>query len=203
MPRPPPDRRNPATSTRCCASISSTTTPTARTAHCINARPRATLRHTPVRSSGRYDVTGSAASSMSTCRAHEVTRFSAPTGPLPPQGGAGGRGRRDPRGDQHRGRGRVRLYARRRRRPYALPVRRTALRRDGTIEHPPRQAGRTNVDAPRACTSSGRHSARLPRIRTRALAERGWRYAHRQHGTWTPPTPVNPHQLRCKGARAT
>ena len=49
-----------------------------------HARPRATLRHTPGRSSGRYDVTGSAASSMSMCRSHEVTRFSAPTGPTAP-----------------------------------------------------------------------------------------------------------------------
>jgi hypothetical protein len=46
----------------------------------------------------------------------------------------------------------------------------------------------TNV-APHACTPSARHSARLQRIRTRALADRGCRYAHRQYGTWTPRLP--------------
>ena len=34
----------------------------------------------PARPSGRYDETGSAASSTSTCRSHDVTGFSAPTG---------------------------------------------------------------------------------------------------------------------------
>ena len=46
----------------------------------INARPRAAPRHAPERPSGRYDETGSAASSTSTCRSHDVTGFSAPTG---------------------------------------------------------------------------------------------------------------------------
>jgi putative transposase len=45
----------------------------------INAHPRAALRHAPARPSGRYDETGSAASSTSTCRSHDVTGFSAPT----------------------------------------------------------------------------------------------------------------------------
>ena len=62
----------------------SITTRTDLTDHCINARPRAALRHAPARPSGRYDETGSAASSTSTCRSHDVTGFSAPTG-LPPQ----------------------------------------------------------------------------------------------------------------------
>ena len=57
----------------------STTTPTARTDHCISARPRAALPHVPARPSGRYDETGSAASSTNTCRSHDVTGFSAPT----------------------------------------------------------------------------------------------------------------------------
>ena len=43
------------------------------------ARPRAALHHAPARPSGRYDETGSAASSTSTCRSHDVTGFSAPT----------------------------------------------------------------------------------------------------------------------------
>ena len=46
----------------------------------ISARPQAALRHVPARPSGRSDETGSAASSTSTCRSHEVTGFSAPTG---------------------------------------------------------------------------------------------------------------------------
>jgi transposase InsO family protein len=63
-----------------CASTSSTTTPTARTDHCINARPLALLRRPPERSSGRSDVTGSTASYTSTSRSHDMTGFSAPTG---------------------------------------------------------------------------------------------------------------------------
>ena len=58
------------------------TTPTARTDHCINARPPAVLDHPPERSSDRSDETGSAASSTSTSRSHDMTGFSAPT-PIP------------------------------------------------------------------------------------------------------------------------
>ena len=46
----------------------------------FNAHPRAALSHVPARPSGRYDETGSAASSTNTYRSHEVTGFSAPTG---------------------------------------------------------------------------------------------------------------------------
>ena len=56
------------------------TTGTDLTDHCINVRPRAALPHTPVRLSGRYDETGSAASYTNTCRSHDVTGFPAPTG---------------------------------------------------------------------------------------------------------------------------
>jgi len=64
----------------CCASTSSTTTPTARTDHCMNARPRAVPRHLPARSPDRSDVTGSAASYTSTSRSQDMTGFAAPTG---------------------------------------------------------------------------------------------------------------------------
>src|SRR4051812_20091238 len=57
----------------------SISTRTARTDHSINAHPRAALRHVRAQPSGRYDETGSAASSTNTCRSHEVTGFSAPT----------------------------------------------------------------------------------------------------------------------------
>ena len=60
----------------CMCSIS---THTDLTDHSINAHPRAALRHVPTQPSGRYDETGSAASSTNTCRSHEVTRLSAPT----------------------------------------------------------------------------------------------------------------------------
>ena len=52
---------------------------------------RATPRHAPARPSGRSDETGSAASSTSTCRSHDVTGFSAPTRH---RRGRGRRGRR-------------------------------------------------------------------------------------------------------------
>jgi transposase InsO family protein len=42
--------------------------------------PTGALPHVPARPSGRYDETGSAASSTNACRSHEVTGFSAPTG---------------------------------------------------------------------------------------------------------------------------
>ena len=58
----------------------STTTPTARTDRSISTRPQAALPHAPERPSGRCDETGSAASYTSTCRSHDVTGFSAPTG---------------------------------------------------------------------------------------------------------------------------
>jgi hypothetical protein len=54
-------------------------TRTARTDHSINAHPRAALRDVLTQPSGRYDETGSAASSTNTCRSHEVAEFSAPT----------------------------------------------------------------------------------------------------------------------------
>ena len=57
----------------------SISTRTALTDHSINAHPRVALRHVPAQPSGRYDETGSAASSMNTCRSHEVTGLSAPT----------------------------------------------------------------------------------------------------------------------------
>jgi hypothetical protein len=41
------------------------------TDHSINADPRAAACHIPTRPSGRYDETGSAASSTNTCRSHE------------------------------------------------------------------------------------------------------------------------------------
>ena len=68
-----------ATSTSCCASMCSISTRTDLTDHSINAHPRAALRHVPTQPSGRYDETGSAASSTNTCRSHEVTGLSAPT----------------------------------------------------------------------------------------------------------------------------
>ena len=64
----------------CCASMSALQrAPPAPITASTPARGRhsATLRR---RSSGRYDETGSVASSTSTCRSHDVTGFSAPTG---------------------------------------------------------------------------------------------------------------------------
>ena len=46
----------------------------------ISTRPQAALPRPPARPSGRCDETGSAASYTSTCRSHDVTGFSAPTG---------------------------------------------------------------------------------------------------------------------------
>jgi len=66
-----------AISMSCCASTSSTTMPTARIDHCINARPSAVPLHLPERSSGRSDVTGSAASYTSTSRSRDMTGLSA------------------------------------------------------------------------------------------------------------------------------
>jgi hypothetical protein len=59
---------------------------TARTDHSINAHPRVALRHVPAQPSGRYDETGSAASSTNTCRSHEVTGLSAPTSTIAQEG---------------------------------------------------------------------------------------------------------------------
>ena len=61
-------------------STSSTTTRTAPTDRYISARPPAALPQAPAPPSGRCDETGSAASYTSTCRPHDVTGFSAPTG---------------------------------------------------------------------------------------------------------------------------
>src|SRR4051794_28232751 len=58
----------------------SISTRTDLTDHSINARPWAAACDIPTRPSGRYDETGSAASSTNTCRSHEVTGISAPTG---------------------------------------------------------------------------------------------------------------------------
>ena len=63
----------------CYASSPSITTRTGLTDRCINARPQAPLPRSPEQPSGRCDETGSAASSTSTCRSHDVTGFSAPT----------------------------------------------------------------------------------------------------------------------------
>jgi transposase InsO family protein len=60
-------------------STSSTTTRTARTDHSISTRPQAALPRPPARPSDHCDETASAASSMSICRSHDVTEFSAPT----------------------------------------------------------------------------------------------------------------------------
>jgi hypothetical protein len=46
-------------------------------------RPGATLPRLPARPSGRYDETGSAAFCTSTCRSHDSTGFSTPTGRSP------------------------------------------------------------------------------------------------------------------------
>ena len=79
MPRPPPDHRTAPPRGRCCASTSSTTTPTARTDRSISTRPQAALPRPPARPSGRCDETGSAASYTSTCRSLDVTgRFRHP-----------------------------------------------------------------------------------------------------------------------------
>jgi hypothetical protein len=86
MPRPPPDHR--------------TTLPRRRTARVCAALQRAPPapitrstptrgrhRHVPAQPSGRYDETGSAASSTNTCRSHEVTGPSAaPTRTFPRPG---------------------------------------------------------------------------------------------------------------------
>ena len=61
---------------------SRTTTRTARTDRSISTLPQATLPHAPAQPSGRCDETGSAASYTSTCRSHDLTAFSAPTGLL-------------------------------------------------------------------------------------------------------------------------
>ena len=80
MPRPPPDHRTAPPRRSAAASTSSTTTRTARTDRSISTRPQAALPRPPARPSGRCDETGSAASYTSTCRSHDVTEFSAPTG---------------------------------------------------------------------------------------------------------------------------
>jgi hypothetical protein len=46
----------------------------------IRAEPRGVNFQDPLTPSGRYDETGSAACCTSTCRSHDPTRFSAPTG---------------------------------------------------------------------------------------------------------------------------
>ena len=56
------------------------TTPTAHTDPCTSAHPQPTPRRVPGRASACSDGNGSAASSTNTCRMHEVTQFSAPTG---------------------------------------------------------------------------------------------------------------------------
>src|SRR5690349_8204821 len=71
--------------------------------------PAGGTRHVPAQPSGRYDETGSAASSTNTCRSHEVTGLSAPTGldreavaqgaQDHPRGGAGARTRRQREAD--------------------------------------------------------------------------------------------------------
>ena len=58
------------------------TTPTGHTDRSTSTRPQAPLPHPPGRPSDRYDETGSAASSTSICRSHDVTEFSAPTTPV-------------------------------------------------------------------------------------------------------------------------
>jgi hypothetical protein len=55
-------------------------TPTVRTDRSISNRPLAAPIGTPLRPSGRCDETGSVASYTNTCRSHNVTEFSAPTG---------------------------------------------------------------------------------------------------------------------------
>ena len=64
----------PATSLQCCGSTSIITTGIVRTARCISNRPRAAPSHAPKPISGLYGETGSAASSTSTCRSHEIDR---------------------------------------------------------------------------------------------------------------------------------
>ena len=76
-PRPPPDHRA-TPPRRGTARVHEHRTPTARTDHCINARPTAVVDHAPGRSSGRSDETGSAASYTSTSRSHDMAGFSAP-----------------------------------------------------------------------------------------------------------------------------
>jgi putative transposase len=51
------------------------------TARSISSPPKAAPPHPPVPRSGRCGEIGSADSSTSTCRPHDVTRFSAPAGP--------------------------------------------------------------------------------------------------------------------------
>ena len=82
MPRPPPDHRT--TPPHCGAAGVPRALQRASSAprRCISNRPRAALRHAPRPLSARYDETGSAASYTSTCRSHEMTGFSAPTGLL-------------------------------------------------------------------------------------------------------------------------
>jgi hypothetical protein len=60
--------------------MSSITTRTGLTDHCISNHPQAALRRAPVRLSDRFDETGSEASYTSMCRSRDVTAFSAPTG---------------------------------------------------------------------------------------------------------------------------
>ena len=56
------------------------TTCTARTDRSVSTDPRAAFHRPPARPCGRCDETVSTASSTSTCRSHNVTGFSAPTG---------------------------------------------------------------------------------------------------------------------------
>ena len=49
---------------------------------CTSARPQAAPRHVPGRPSACSDETGSPASYTSTCRSHEMIRFSSPTAGL-------------------------------------------------------------------------------------------------------------------------
>jgi hypothetical protein len=62
----------------------STTTRIARTGRCTSSRPQAPLPHRPELQSGRCDEIDSAVSYTSTCRWHDVTGFSAPTGMVTP-----------------------------------------------------------------------------------------------------------------------
>src|SRR4051794_5922146 len=62
--------------------MSSTSTRTDRTDPWTSTRPQPTPHHVPGRPSACSDGTDSAALSTNTCRSHEVTGFSAPTGLL-------------------------------------------------------------------------------------------------------------------------
>ncbi len=65
---------------RPCSARTNATTTISLTDRCISGRPQVPLPHAPVPEPGRSDEIDSAASYTSTCRSHEVTGFSAPTG---------------------------------------------------------------------------------------------------------------------------